>query len=160
MTPRRSTGASTTRSRSATSTAPTSVSTRYARARGQGAPPKSAKPRNANAPNAPKSAAWLLPTTSRRNANVSGATIATRSALLEGEVPGILREPHPRPQVGQPVGSGAGETRDDGSERLDLVVADHDVAHAPALATLDERVADLVDGAEQRDSRTQRLVGA
>ena len=117
-----------------------------------GAPPKSANPRNTKAPNAPKSAAWLLPTTWSRSTRTSAAPRSRPATFLEHEVPRIVGPPHPRSEIVQPPAQVPAETLDDGSERVDLVVADHDVAHTPSFAALDECVADLVDGAEQCDA--------
>src|SRR5687768_3399691 len=55
-------------------------------------------------------------------------------------------------------GSGAGQPGHDRRERVHLAVVDHDVAEAVLLATLLQRLADLVDGAEDGEGHVQRLV--
>ncbi len=52
-----------------------------------------------------------------------------------------------------------GEPLDDRRERLEVVVAEHDVADAPLLAALRQEVAELVDRADERDARLERVVG-
>ncbi len=50
------------------------------------------------------------------------------------------------------IGLGASQAAHDRSEGLERVVAEHDVRRAPLLAPLGERVADLVDGSDERHS--------
>src|SRR5262249_29212298 len=55
---------------------------------------------------------------------------------------------------------GPGEPRHDGRERLEVVLAEHDVRDAPLLAPLAQLAADGVARADERDAAAERLVRA